>query len=128
MAALDARPTPQRLGFLAGASSRQNLERRDVSRSDYGEVAPVERCNDVCAKAFGRGYDRRIHCTEGKVVVCGDQLRDADPVNGKNRFCEKVAGCEISQEADLSGPAEARLEEIGNFRHDELRHDEWTFV
>ena len=61
-------------------------------------------------------------------MVCGDQFRDAHPVSRENRFREKVSGCQISEEADLRSPAEPRLEEIGNLRHDQLRHDEWTFV
>ena len=122
------RSTEQFLPRPLPASSRKNLERRHVFRTNHGEAPAVESGNDPCAETFGRGYHRRIHGTEGKVVVCGDQFRDADPVSRENRFREQVAGCQISEEADLRGPSEPRLEEVSDLRHDELGHDEGTFV
>ena len=123
----DAR-SQQRSLAVASDASWNDLERRHMFRANDREVPPIERRNHAGAEAFGGGYHRGIHCAERKIVVCSDKFCDANPVGCQYRFGEKVSARKITKESNLRGPTQARLEEIGNFSHDKLRHDQRTFV
>lgn len=61
-------------------------------------------------------------------MVSGDKLCDPYPVLRENRFRHEVSGCQISEEPNLRSPPKPGLQEIDNFRHDELRHNQRTRV
>ena len=98
-----------------------------MPRVDNTEVAPIER------RHFGgveplRGDHRGVDGTERQVAVFGDELGDADRVAGVQRLDREAAAGQIPQEADLSFPAETRLDQVGDLGDDERRDDEWTWM
>jgi hypothetical protein len=87
-------------------------------------MSSVEGGQRTDLQALGRGHDRCIYGAEGKVLVGMDKFRDAEPVRGTYRFSEKVAGSEITKEADFSARAQPRFEQVDDLGHHEDRHQE----
>jgi hypothetical protein len=104
--------------------SRQKFERFDVHGTDNRKVPMIQRCDLRQSKPFGCSGHRCVDGAEGKVSIAPNKLRDPDPVGGKNRFCDEVPECEITEELDLGTCPETGRDEVSNFCHDERRDEE----
>lgn len=106
--------------------SGEDFERSNMAGPDDAKVSPVERCHGSQPKAFGSRHDRCIHGPQRQVMVGGNEIRNPDPVTGKNRFSDEVSAGEIPKKAHLCGPSKAGLDEVRNLCHHQLRYDERT--
>jgi hypothetical protein len=104
----------------------KNLKRSNVLRTNDCEVAAVQGRDGTDTKPFGERDYRCIDCPEGKIVIPTDQLRDAHPVAGEHRLCEKISRREISEEANLCLPTKPCFDEIRDFGNDQLRNQQRT--
>jgi hypothetical protein len=97
-----------------------------VSGTDNREVATIQRCNGTDAKSLGKGHHGRIDGPEREVGIPSYELRDPDPIASQYRLGKKVSGSEVTKESHFRSPAQARFDEIDDFRDNELRHDQGT--
>lgn len=108
--------------------SGKNRERRNVFGPDDREVPSVQCCDDTVAEPLGKRYDGSVDGAEGQIAVSRDQLGDPYPVPFDHRRGDEVSCGEIAEEPYFCRPAEARLDEVGDFGDDELRYEQWPGV
>jgi hypothetical protein len=91
-------------------------------------MSAVEGGHRCHRSSLGGGEDRRVDGSESQVVVPGDELGDADPVAGGDRFGDEVAGGEVTEEADLCVRAEPRGDQERDLGDDERRDEQRAWV
>jgi len=96
-----------------------------VFRTDNREVPSIQRRDDTEVQSFGKRDDGCIDGSQGQVAISSYELCDPYPIARENRHRGEVSRGEIPKESDFCCPAEASLDEIGNFGDDELRHQQW---
>jgi hypothetical protein len=96
-----------------------------VFRTDNREVPSIQRRDDIEPQSLGKRDDGCIDGSQGEVAISSYELCDPYPIARENRYRREVPRGEIPKEPHFRGPAEASLDEIGNFRDDELRHQQW---
>lgn len=64
-------------------------------------MTPIEGTDSSDRQPFGRGDDRRVDGTEGKVPVSAYELGDAEPVRRGHWLRQKVPGREVAEEPYL---------------------------
>lgn len=99
-----------------------------MSGTDNSEVSAIQRRDNADAKSFGEGHHGRVDGPQRQVAILGYELCDPHPIAMENWLDKEATGREISKESHLRFPPQARLEEIDDFRDDELRNEEWTGV
>ena len=97
-------------------------------RTDNSEVPSIQRRDDMEVESFGKRHDGRIDGPQGQIAVSGYELCDPYPIARENRCRNEVPGGEIPKEPHFCRPAEASLDEIGDFGDDELRYEQWPRV
>ncbi len=103
----------------------KKLKRSHVFRTDNSEVPSIQRRDDIEAESLGKRHDGCIDGPQGQIAISGYELRDPYPIAGENRCRSEVSRGEIPKEPHFCRPAEASLDEIGDFGDDELRHEQW---
>ena len=97
-----------------------------MSRSDDGEVPPIQRRDPGHPEPFGERDDRGIHRPERQVVIRGDEIGDPEPVGGPDRFRDEVAGGEVAEEAHPGARADPASDQERDLGDDQLRNQEWA--
>ena len=62
-----------------------------MSRTDDGEVSPIQRRDRTHAKSLGKSHHRRIDGPQGKVVIPAYELRNPHPIASEHWFRKKVS-------------------------------------
>lgn len=96
--------------------------------TNNSEVPPIQRRDDIEAESLGQRHDGRIDRPQRQIAVSGYELGDPYPVARENRCRCEVPRRKIPKEPHFCFPAEASLDEIGDFGDDELRHEQWPGV
>jgi hypothetical protein len=91
-------------------------------------VAAIEGHQLPLPEPLGRGDDRGVDRSEGKVTVGARQVGDADPVGGEDRLGDQVSRREIAEKPDLGIGAEASAEQVDDLGDDEDGNDEWAWM
>ena len=97
-------------------------------RTDNSEVPSIQRRDDIEAQSLGKCHDGCIDGPQGQIAISGYELCDPYPVAWENRCRSEVSRGEIPEEPHFCCPAEASLDEPGDFGDDELRHEQWPGV
>lgn len=88
----------------------------------------IQRRDDLEVESFGKRHDGCIDSPQRQIAVSGYELCDPYPIAWKYRCSRKVPRGQIPKESHFCCPAEASLNEIGDFGDDELRHEQWPRV
>jgi hypothetical protein len=75
---------------------------------------------------FSRSHDRRVCGSQRKVMVCGDEFCDPQPIASHDGFGDQVAFGEIGEESDFRLDPQSGLQQVRHFRDYQRRHEQRT--
>jgi hypothetical protein len=90
------------------------------------EVAAIEGGDFIDLHPLGGGHDRRVDGPERQIPVRGYEIGDPKPVGRRDGLGNEVASGKVADEPNLGVNADARPEQVGHLRDDELGDDEGT--
>jgi hypothetical protein len=115
---------------VRGASTTlgNQSESHSVLRSDYREMASIQRSYCDGAKPLGQGDNRGINGPQTEVSVTPDELSDAQPITWRDRFGAEGAARKVTQKPNLRLGAQTGAKKIGDFGDYELGNDHRSWM
>ena len=103
---------------------RNQLEVRDVTRPDDGEVSAIDRGDGGGPEPLGSGDHHRINCSQREVAV-GDNQFCASPVVGKKeRLHLELSACDRFEEISFEVGRYMTIEHPAHFDDDASGNDQ----
>ncbi len=103
---------------------REKLQGIDMSGPNDAEVPAVQRRNLTNTESLRGGNDRGVGRSDGQIAVGDHQLRDPQPVGGRDRLSDKVPGSQVAQKPSLGFDAESRGDQVVSLGHNENGDDQ----
>jgi hypothetical protein len=91
-------------------------------------MPPIQRCDRRDPESFCRCDDGGVDGPEREIAILSNKLSDPKPIRGTDGIDRERACGQVAEESHLRFGTQARLREIRDFRDDEERHDEGTFM